>query len=82
LAYPFIVSTFVIGSYSDRISLQVQHMHSRYAHTNIGRTIQAPLRDWRIAIIEITSELGTLYHQEHGWIAVGMLTAEEQWCAV
>jgi hypothetical protein len=35
--------------------------------------------DWRIAIVEITSELGTLYHPEHGWMKVGMLTAEEQW---
>jgi hypothetical protein len=35
--------------------------------------------DWRIAIVEITSELGTLYHPEHGWMAVGMVTTEEQW---
>jgi hypothetical protein len=34
--------------------------------------------DWRIAIVEITSELGTLYHPEHGWMAVGILTTEEQ----
>jgi hypothetical protein len=34
--------------------------------------------DWRIAIVKVTSELGTLYHPEHGWMVVGMLTAEEQ----
>jgi hypothetical protein len=57
-------------------------------HTNksVDRRIQTlaeqprlHFADWRIAIVEITSELGTLYHPEHGWIAVGMLTTEEQW---